>query len=89
MTDDPAHKTTLADLIADAIDGATVGGCPAVNAVAADVIAQLRATGWVIVPREPTEAMVLAGPGRPSQASEESMYHGIWRAMVAAAEAGK
>ncbi len=45
--------------------------------------------GFVLVPREPTEAMVHAAPGRAGQATEESMYHGIWRAMVAAAEVGK
>lgn len=42
--------------------------------------------GMVVVPVEPTEAMVLAAPGRTNQATEESMYHGIYRAMLAAAQ---
>jgi hypothetical protein len=47
--------------------------------------AERGAIPWVIVPREPTEAMAQAAPERPGQETEESMYHGIWRAMVAAA----
>lgn len=38
-----------------------------------------------VVPVEPSLAMCLAGPGRANQATEESMYHGIYRAMIAAA----
>jgi hypothetical protein len=42
-----------------------------------------------VVPVEPTREMLLAAPGRTNQATEESMYHGIYRAMLAAAkEAG-
>ena len=47
--------------------------------------AALSAAGWVVVPREPTPGMILAAPGRDQQATEESMYHGIYRAMIAAA----
>jgi hypothetical protein len=46
----------------------------------------ISAAGYAVVPREPTEAMILAAPGRDQQGEEESMYHGIYRAMLAASE---
>ena len=46
----------------------------------------ISAAGYAVVPREPTEAMILAAPGRDQQGEEESMYHGIYRAMLAALE---
>ncbi len=55
------------------------------DAMARDGFAALDAAGKVVVDKEPTPAMVHAAPGRPNQATEESMYHGIWRAMLAAA----
>ena len=45
----------------------------------------LAAAGYAVVPVEPTREMLLAAPGRTNQATEESMYHGIYRAMLAAA----
>ena len=50
------------------------------------ILAAFSAAGYAVVPREPTEAMIAAAPGRDQQATEESMYHGIYRAMLAAAE---
>jgi hypothetical protein len=46
----------------------------------------LAAAGYAVVPVEPTRKMLLAAPGRTNQATEESMYHGIYRAMLAAAK---
>ena len=46
----------------------------------------ISAAGYAVVPREPTEAMILAAPGRDQQGEEESLYHGIYRAMLAASE---
>lgn len=47
-------------------------------------LAAIEAAGCVVVPREPTREMVQAGPFRGRQNTEESMYHGIYRAMLAA-----
>jgi len=66
-----------ADTVQKAINNATS---------ASEVIARLDAAGYAIVPKEPTEAMVLAAPGRSRQSKEGTMYHGIWRAMVAASQ---
>lgn len=41
--------------------------------------------GFALVPREPTEAMLIAAMSRPID-NDEPLYIGIWRAMVAAAE---
>lgn len=41
--------------------------------------------GFVLVPREPTEAMLIAAMSRPID-NDEPLYIGVWRAMVAAAE---
>ena len=49
-------------------------------------LSALAAAGYAVVPVEPTEAMILAAPGRDQQGEEESMYHGIYRAMLAASE---
>lgn len=49
------------------------------------LLVHFAAKGFVLVPVEPTEAMVVAAPGRPDRATEESIYHGIYRAMLAAA----
>ena len=46
----------------------------------------LAPAGYAVVPVEPTLEMLLAAPGRTNQATEESMYHGIYRAMLAAAK---
>ena len=46
----------------------------------------LHAAGLMIVPREPTKEQFLAGPARGEQAVEESMYHGIYRAMTSKGE---
>ena len=53
------------------------------------ILAALDAAGKAVVDKEPRPAMVHAAPGRPNQATEESMYHGIWRAMLAAAKEGE
>lgn len=58
---------------------------PGGGLLAKAILAALHAAGLVVVPREPTEAMILAAPSRDQQATEESMYHGIYRAMIAAA----
>jgi hypothetical protein len=50
------------------------------------ILSALSAAGYAVVPVEPTEAMILAAPGRDQQGEEESMYHGIYRAMLAASE---
>ena len=50
------------------------------------ILSALSAAGYAVVPTEPTEAMILAAPGRDQQGEEESMYHGIYRAMLAASE---
>ena len=61
-------------------------GCELMGFERADaILAALDAAGKVVVDKEPTPAMVHAAPGRPNQATEDSMYHGIWRAMLAAA----
>jgi len=49
-------------------------------------LSALAAAGYAVVPVEPTREMLLAAPGRTNQATEESMYHGIYRAMLAAAK---
>jgi hypothetical protein len=50
------------------------------------ILSALAAAGYAVVPVEPTREMLLAAPGRTNQATEESMYHGIYRAMLAAAK---
>jgi hypothetical protein len=50
------------------------------------ILSALAAASYAVVPTEPTEAMILAAPGRDQQGEEESMYHGIYRAMLAALE---
>ena len=46
------------------------------------ILAALAAAGYAVVPTEPTEAMILAAPGRDQQGEEESIYYGIYRAMI-------
>ena len=53
------------------------------------ILSALSAAGYAVVPVEPTEAMILAAPGRDQQGEEESMYHGIYRAMLAASKETK
>lgn len=50
------------------------------------ILAALAAAGYAVVPREPTEAMVNAALDRKHGEDLPLIYHGIWRAMVAAAE---
>lgn len=50
------------------------------------ILSALSAAGYAVVPKEPTREMILAAPGRAQQGTEESMYHGIYRAMLAASE---
>jgi len=45
------------------------------------------AAGFAVVPAEATDAMVLAAMGRRDQLSEPTLYHGIYRAMIAPQEA--
>lgn len=54
------------------------------QAIVGVVVARIHAAGHMIVPREPTKAMVLAAIARPDDgASEEGLfYHAIYRAMT-------
>lgn len=58
------------------------------NAQAAlDALDALKAEGWVVVPREPTERMTLAGiQGLPFGTSSPAMAAQTYRAMLSAAE---
>jgi hypothetical protein len=68
----------MSDAIRAALDAAP-------EATRLELAQRLAGEAWRVVPVEPTPAMVHAAPGRPNQATEESMYHGIYRAMLAAA----
>lgn len=50
-------------------------------------IVALSSAGYAVVPRKPTEEMIFAAPGRDGRATEDSIYHGIYRAMLAVGEA--
>lgn len=94
MTDhipDTGKMVSARDVIACVLLGrATViqGRSPLADRQAAAVLSALSAAGLAVVPVVPTQAMLLAAPGRDRQDTEASMYHGIWRAMVAAAKDG-
>lgn len=59
--------------------------CDTCRAMADHDIAALSHDGFAVVPREPTPAMVRAALDRPPIADQPTLYHSIWRAMVAAA----
>ena len=69
------------DVIAEAV-GRTSTRCPVGNVVN-DIIAALAAAGYVVAPREMTEAIYDAG----RRAQEDGDLYDIWRATLAAAEA--
>ena len=84
-------RDVIARAILDDADFADVGSIdlaefPSCTRRANTILTALAAAGYAVVPVEPTREMLLAAPGRTNQATEESMYHGIYRAMLAAAK---
>ena len=72
--------------------GPTCGRCtdatgPCVAATSGHAIRQrAEAAGFVVVPVEATDAMVAAAMGRRYTLCEPTLYHGIYRAMIAATQ---
>jgi hypothetical protein len=51
-----------------------------------DIRQRAEAAGFAVVPAQPTNAMVAAAMGRRYSPNEPTLYHGIYRAMIAATQ---
>ena len=79
-----------AEVIARAAGHACCGDCPRADydRVARLALAALDAAGLAVVPKEPTEEMVVAAFVR-DMGPHECLYTSIYRAMIAAAKEGE
>lgn len=80
------RTSDVVDTVATAINEA-YDGSPAEIALA--VLEAIRSAGYVVVPREPTYAMRLAGPPRLGEILTYRDMGDLWKAMIAAAEGGE
>jgi hypothetical protein len=77
-------RAGIAEIMARAIRPYMAHG-PDAGICARDIIAALHEAGLAIAPREPTEAMVLAGVTAASEYLDEDVARECWSAMLAAA----
>lgn len=85
MTGD-AMRDVLREVIGYQVEFAYAEGCNDGGAVIADrILAAITAAGYAVVPVEPTNEMIRGALACDRPPSGPTLYHNIYRAMIAAA----